>query len=168
MTGQRPNMTVNHSVLQQSPLMQRKNTAGRRQHRASEGQCVQRSCCSMERCRGWSMVLKAAERLSKVIAVTLPASIDARISLWIFSRAVSNLKGKSVKTKINCWASYAYKQIAYHMPNTNAVRCRKFHANIKSLTTVNFLGKLSLFHKKSAFLKGSKFNILQARNVNNS
>ena len=37
----------------------------------------------------WSMVSKAAERSSNVSAVTLPASIDTRISLWIFSRAVS-------------------------------------------------------------------------------
>ena len=37
----------------------------------------------------WSMVSKAAERSSNVSAVTLPASIDARISLWIYSRAVS-------------------------------------------------------------------------------
>ena len=35
------------------------------------------------------MVSKAAERSSNVGAVTLPASIDTRISLWIFSRAVS-------------------------------------------------------------------------------
>ena len=37
----------------------------------------------------WSMVSKAIERSSIVSAVTLPASTDARISLWIFSRAVS-------------------------------------------------------------------------------
>ena len=35
------------------------------------------------------MVSKTAERSNNVSAVTLPASIDARISLWIFSRAVS-------------------------------------------------------------------------------
>ena len=35
------------------------------------------------------MVSKAAERSSNVSAVTLLASTDARISLWIFSRAVS-------------------------------------------------------------------------------
>ena len=37
----------------------------------------------------WSIVSKAAERSSNVSTVTLPASIDDRISLWIFSRAVS-------------------------------------------------------------------------------
>ena len=37
----------------------------------------------------WFMVSKAAERSSKVSAVTLPASVDARISLWILRRAVS-------------------------------------------------------------------------------
>ena len=37
----------------------------------------------------WSMESKAAERSSNVSAVTLPASIDARMSLWIFSRAGS-------------------------------------------------------------------------------
>ena len=37
MTGQTPNMTVNHSVLLQSLLMQRKHTAGCHQHRGGEG-----------------------------------------------------------------------------------------------------------------------------------
>ena len=35
------------------------------------------------------MVSKAAERSGSVSALTLPASIDARISLWILSRAVT-------------------------------------------------------------------------------
>ena len=33
MNGQRPNMIVNYSVLQQSPVMHRKHTAGCHQHR---------------------------------------------------------------------------------------------------------------------------------------
>ena len=37
----------------------------------------------------WSMVSKVAERSSNVSAVILPALIDAGISLWNFSRAVS-------------------------------------------------------------------------------
>ena len=37
MTGQRPNMSVNHSVLLQSSLMQRKHTADCHQHRGDEG-----------------------------------------------------------------------------------------------------------------------------------
>ena len=37
----------------------------------------------------WSMVSKAVERSSNVSDVTLSASIDARISLLTFSRAVS-------------------------------------------------------------------------------
>ena len=37
----------------------------------------------------WSLVSKAAERSSNVGAVTLPASIDARISLWIWRGAFS-------------------------------------------------------------------------------
>ena len=36
----------------------------------------------------WSIVSKAAERSSRVNAVTLPSSIDERISLWILRRAV--------------------------------------------------------------------------------
>ena len=37
----------------------------------------------------WSIVSKAAERSSRVNAVTLPSSIAERISLWILRRAVS-------------------------------------------------------------------------------
>ena len=37
MTGQRPNMTVHHSVLWHSPLIQRKHTVGCRQYRDGGG-----------------------------------------------------------------------------------------------------------------------------------
>ena len=39
-------MTVNHSALQQSPPMQRKHTAGCRQHRDGEGHLAQHSSMS--------------------------------------------------------------------------------------------------------------------------
>ena len=38
---------------------------------------------------GWSIVSKAAERSSRVSAVTLPLSMAVMMSLWIFSSAVS-------------------------------------------------------------------------------
>ena len=37
----------------------------------------------------WSVVSKAAERSSRVNAVTLPSSTDDRISLWILRRSLS-------------------------------------------------------------------------------
>ena len=56
MAGQRPSMTVNYSVLQQSHLMQWKHTTGYHQHRGGEWWCAQRSCYSVEWYRGYKAV----------------------------------------------------------------------------------------------------------------
>ena len=83
MTGQWPSTSVNHSVLQKIHLMQRTHTAGCHHHGddsqpGGEGECVQRSCYSVERYREYKAEdLKLTHGGTVFIPWLLPVRYDS-------------------------------------------------------------------------------------------